>query len=258
MPEELQQTPDTFQRETIPVLPFTYVRTYDSEKAAFQKWRVNPVQIVGVRPNKPLTDDEIVESVKRDKEFQAWYTFESFRKKGLPAEQIEFTVDGRQITVYNYNKDKPFTDEHIERAQRVFQEFTARFPKIMDHLRWILIDDQQLRSAFGDPENYPTNGEAHSYWQAFQLYPRGMELIPHRIKAATNFDGTLTHELTHLIQGDFEGEWREKFAWAYCIEDEYRDDWEMRPLPESDLYGHKEGLFNKKTGERSPQGQFPL
>lgn len=35
-----------------------------------------------------------------------------------------------------------------------------------------------------------------------------MEFFPHRIESATNFAGTLTHELAHLIQSQFEGEWK--------------------------------------------------
>lgn len=196
--------------------------------------------------------------VKTDRESQDWFTSEKWRNKGMSEEQIEFAVNGRQITVYNYSEKKPFTDEHIQGAERVFKEFASRFPKILEQVRWILIEDHQLPSAFGDPEKYPTNGYALRGWSAFQLYPRGMELFPFRIPAATNFEGTLTHELTHLIQSEFESEWGERFQWAYCFDDEYTDQWEVRETPTVGFDGTNKKLFNKETGEMAPQGQFPL
>ncbi len=240
-------------REPLAPLPFAYQRTHNPDEAQYSEWRVSPVTIGG-KKNEPYTDEEIIKMVKRDRESKDWFITEHWRNKGMPVEQIEFGINGRQVTVYNYNQEKPFTDEHIERASKVFQEFAARFPQILDQLRWVLIDDHQLPSAFGDPEKYPTNGLAHKSWRAFQLYPRGMELIPHRVAAATNFDGTLTHELTHLIQGEFEDEWGEKFKWGYCFDDENQDEWEPRLTPD----GSMKRPFNKKTGEMSPQGQFSM
>lgn len=238
-------------REPLPPLPFAYQRTNNPDETEFHQWRVYPVISEG-KKNEPYRDEEIIQMVKKDRESKDWFLAEHWRKKGTPTEQIEFTINGRQITVYNYNQDKPFTDDHIQRTSRVFQELASRFPKILDQLRWVLIDDYQIPSAFGDPEKYPTNGSAHRDWKAFRLYPRGTELTPHRIAAATNFDGTLTHELTHLIESEFEPEWGERFKWGYCFDDGYKDEWEARLTPD----GSMKRLFNKKTGEMSPQGQF--
>lgn len=91
----------------------------------------------------------------------------------------------------------------------------------------------------------------------FRLYPRGMELFPHRIEATTNFGGTIAHELTHLIQAEFEEEWGEDFQWRYCWQDEYKDEWEVREPPVKTPLGEKK-WFHKESGWMSPQGQFPL
>jgi len=251
--EPIQPRAEVLTREPLPTLPFTYQRTDDPTKTEYQQWRTSPVTLRGEK-NKPYTDDEIVQMVKRDRESKDWFTTEHWRNKGVPEEQVEFTINGRQVTIYNWSSEKPFTDEHIERVTRVFQELSSKYPQILDQIRWVLIDDFQLPSAFGDPEKYPTNGFAHRSWRAFQLYPRGMDLMPHRVAAATNFDGTLTHELTHLIQSDFEAEWGDRFKWAYCFDDEYKDEWEARLTPD----GSMKRPFNKKTGEMSPQGQFSL
>lgn len=254
MAEELPQSHEASPvREALPSLPLTYERAQDSTQVEYSQRRV-PL-VIGSRGKKPYTDEEILQMVKRDRESKDWFTSEQWRNKGMPAEQIELALNGRQITVYNYNQEKPFTDEHVEKTKRVFQELASRFPQILDQIRWILIDDSQLSSAFGDPEKYPTNGFIQGRsWRAFQLFPRGMEMISHRVTAATNFDGTLVHEFTHLIESEFEPEWGEKFKWAECLDDAYKDEWEARPSPD----GSTRKLFNKETGEMSPQGLFPL
>jgi len=237
--------------EQLAALPFKYERTFTPDQAAYREWRVSPVSLKGV-PNEPRTDQEIIEMIKRERESKDWFTSEYWRIKGLPEEQIDFQVNGQAIIVYNWNKRQTFTDEHIKKAQKTFQELASRFPQVIDQIKWILIDDKQEASAFGDPEKYPLNGYALQGWEAFRLLPRGMELIPHRVAKASNFEGTFVHEATHLIQQQFEPEWSKQFKWDYCWDHE--DEWEIRPTPD----GTTKRWFNKKTGEMSPQGQFAL
>lgn len=78
-----------------------------------------------------------------------------------------------------------------------------------------------------------------------------MATIPHRIQSASNFEGTFVHELGHLIKNQFEGEWRRKFQWVHCLDNE--EEWEIRKAPNGE-----NRWFHKKTGEMSPQGQYPL
>lgn len=231
-------------------LPFRYELTTDSERASYREWRVSPVVFEGEQ-NKPRTDEEIVESVRKQHEAKEWYTQEYWRGKGLPSEQLEFTINGRQITLYNFNSEVPFTDEYITRTQRVLNQFATRFPETLDELRWVLIDDIQPSSLLGDEELYPTNGTAMREYRAFRFMPKGIKLSPHRVEAASNYEGTLVHELGHLIQGKFEKEWREKFKWNYCFD--HDEDWEVR-----ETRSGERKWFNKQTGEMSPQGQFPL
>ena len=237
-------------KEQIPPLPYTYVRTEDPNQAQFTEVRVIPSDVGKKKELK--TDTQVIESVKSKKESKEWYFYEYWRKKGVPKEQLELQVGEKQITIYNFSQEKPFTEEHIDRAQRVFEELASRFPQLVDQIRWVLIDDIAHASAFGDPEKYPFNGDAMREWHAFRLLPRGMKLTPHRVQATSNFEGTFAHELTHLIDSDFEHEWGGKFKWAYCID--YPDDWERKPPPD----GLDQRFFNKQTGEMYPQGQFPL
>jgi len=238
------------QREILPELPFTYQRVQNPDDAQYREWRVSPIVFAG-QENPPRTDEEIVELVRREHEAKQWFTSEYWRKKGLPAEQLEFAINGSAITVYNFNAERPFSDDHVARAVKVFQELVARFPDVLDKIRWILVDNVQPPSLLADNEHYPINGIAMREYRAFRFMPRGMETIPHRITLASNFEGTFIHELGHLIQAQFEDEWREKFQWAYCFDNE--EEWEIRKAPNGE-----NRWFNKITGEMSPQGQYPL
>lgn len=248
-PRPKEEEDPTFA-EALPLLPIKYEMTDSPEVAKYTEWRVSPVIFEGMR-NEPHTDDEMLESVKKQHEAKEWYTSEYWRKKGLPYEQVEFVVDGRRITIYNYNQEKPFTEEHLAQATEVIRQFASRFPQILDQIRWILIDDHQVPTMLGDPEKYPTNGYAMKELQAFRFFPRGMEMFPYRLEAVTNFEGVFAHELTHLIQNDLEPDWGTKFKWEHAYDHE--DEWEIRETPTGETR-----WFNKDTDEMAPQGQFPL
>lgn len=245
-----ERTEGVQAKEALSPLPFTYKPTENPEQASYREWRVSPVVFEG-EENQPQADEEIVESVRKQHEAKQWYTQEYWRKKGQPVEQIEFEVDGRQITVYNFNKEIPFTNDYIQKTETVFRQLASHFPKILDQVRWVLIDDVQPPSLLADDERYPTNGTAMREHQAFRFMPRGMGLEPHRVESASNFEGTFVHEMGHLIQDELEDEWREKYSWQYCLDD--KDKWEVRKAPNGE-----NRWFSKDTGEMAPQGQYPL
>lgn len=230
-------------------LPFVYRQTTNRDEAAYVQRRV---PIFGNSGTDSYTNEEIIAMVQEKKEAEQWYTQEYWRLKGKPQEQIEFLIQDQRITIYNFNSERPLTDEHLERAQSVFQEMASRFPEAMKQIRWILVDDEQLSSVFDDAEKYPANGMAHKDWNAFQFYPRGTELFPYRLPVTSNFEGVFSHELTHLIEDEFLSEWSENFQWASCSD--YEDHWEIRPSPD----GKTEAWFHKKTNEMALHGKFPL
>jgi len=80
-----------------------------------------------------------------------------------------------------------------------------------------------------------------------------MEFISHRITAATNFEGTLVHELTHLIDDQFENAgWVEKYKWESCSK--YSEDWDHKDVPD----GGRKAFYNRKTGKMALAGLFAL
>ncbi len=242
-----KQESELRERTPLPPLPFSYEQTHDPKKAAYRERRA----LGAGKDILHFTDAEILAFVKEKREERDWFTAEYWRKKGMPFEHAECVIGTRTITLYNYNFEKPLSDEHIERMIHALREFTSRFPEVLERIEWILIDDYQLPSEFGDPQRYPTNGRALSEWRVFQLYPRGMNFFPHRITRVSNFEGTLAHELGHFIQHEFIDEWGEKFLWAFT--DDYPDEWEHREVPDGSRRPH-----SKKTGEMAPRGLFPL
>ena len=107
---EPQPKPIEQAGKILPELPYTYERARKRDRAQYREWRVNPVTIKGQK-NLPRTDEEIIESIRREHEEKEWFTSKYWREKGPPAEQIEFTINGKTITVYNFNAKKPFSDD---------------------------------------------------------------------------------------------------------------------------------------------------
>src|SRR3989338_6661047 len=130
---DLTQVNTGIENNTTTELPFTYVRTKHEQIAAYTVWRKRLV--IEGKPKLLKTDEEIVETVKGQRENKDWYTDEYWRSKGKPSEQIEIKINGNKITIYNWNKEKPFTDEHILLTQKVFREIVSRFPQILKKIR---------------------------------------------------------------------------------------------------------------------------
>ncbi|MBU6389018.1 hypothetical protein KGQ71_00725 [Patescibacteria group bacterium] len=232
-------------------LPYRYERTYNREEAEFVEHRMPMIRIVG-EGTLPRTDEDILNFIRQQKEMQNWFTMDYWRKKGKPEEQVELNVDGQNISVFNYCKKTPLTEEHIAQLERVYGRLAQHFPEALRNIRYFLINNVQTPSLLGDPERYPTNGSAMARLQAFQLFPRGTGLMPHRIQAASNFEGTVAHETTHLIQEKFDKPWSERYRWEQCMN--FPDEWEMRDSPD----GTRKVFYNKSTGEMAPQFEFPL
>lgn len=234
----------------LPPLPFTYQVTEDQSEAKYRQWRVSPI-VFDYSDLVPATNEELVERVRKEHENKQWYTIEHWRLKGEPVEQVDFMVGDKTITLYSWMKDKKLSDDQLSKMGTTLSELSSKFPKVLDQINWILVEDVQPPSVLGDDELYPTNGTAMSEHHAFRYMPRGLETFPHRVKKTSNLEGTLVHELGHLIQKDFEEEWRQNYQWQFCYDHE--SDWEIRELPN----GEKK-WFNKESGEMSPQGQFAI
>lgn len=243
-PEITDKTPQS--------LPFRYQRVTDPKIAQFKEWRIYRIKEAG-KENQPRTDEEILAHIQKEREEKDWFTSEYWRMKEQPLEQVEFEIEGHQpVTLYNWNPEKPFNDARLEKTLHALQELSSHFPQALTKLRWILVDNIDVPSAFGDSAKYPYNGHSYRSWSAFRFLPKGTELTPHRISKTSNIEGTLVHETSHPIEDEFSKEWGEYYQWEFCID--HKDEWETRYPPEGD----EKRWFNKKTGVMAPQHQFPL
>lgn len=242
------QSPEMHQGPKIELapLPFKYERTYIPNLAHYTWSRVR------TKDKPPPTDYELAKDAKLKKENENWFFQDYWREKGQPQEQLEFDVNGKPITLYNFCKDQLISNEHIFRLQQSIKLLSSHFPQALGNIRWILIDDTEQTSLYGNPEKFPLNGQARKEWQMFRFLRRGMQLMPHRIGKVSNFEGTFVHETSHLIQDDFLKDWFELFQWEWC--QDHMNHWEFRTPPD----GSKKRLYNKETGEMAPQAQFPL
>jgi len=159
-------------QEIIQPLPFTYARVYDQSLAQY-KYNRTGIRAAEAPSSLPQSDDTIVGLARETFEKSKWFYSEYWRKKGQPKEQIEFRVGEKTITLYNFNGEIPFTDAHMAKTANVLAEFASKFPQVIDKIDWILIDQLQPPSYYGDSVNYPSNGQTLSDWKIFQLYPRG-------------------------------------------------------------------------------------
>lgn len=232
-------------------LPFKYERVYDPEIADYREVRSVQTSFGDGTMVMPSTDEDIEALVRKDKEGERWYTHPDWREKGTPAEQIEITIGSETVTVYNFNHEVPFTDEHVRALSTLLQRYASYAPQILEKLKWVLIDDVQGESAWGNDQVYPLNGNPHSKWGAISISPRGMDIkTPHRIAAANNFEGTVAHELTHLIDEDFKAEWEQNHTWEWCSDNP--EEWELRD------FGGVQRWVNRETGVVSYTGQYPV
>ncbi len=239
--------------ESLAPLPFTYQRVDDPSKAIYKEIRLNMIRGVNEPPRPPFTDEQIVERVKSQAEGREWYFDSYWREKGLPEEQIEFMVGDRQLMLYNFNKEISVSDEHLDKARKILEIYASKFPRALEKINWILIDNIQHPSMYGDTLNWPANGNGMPRSRAFRLLPRAMSFDPYRVSTITNFEGVFAHELTHTIDDDFENAgWKEKYKWELCKD--HPDDWELRDTP--DRKG--KAYFNKHTGKMALVGEYPL
>ena len=235
------------QSETKITSPFTYQRIDDKEKADY----IIPRVLGGRR----LEDEEIVELIQREAESRQWFTMEYWRRKGKPVEQIVLTIGDKRVTIYNFNPETPFSDTHIETTQKVLGDLARRFPDILTKIDWILIDNQQLPSIFNDEERYPVNGMEIWGQPTVVIMPRGMQTnLSHRIKEISNFQGTLCHELAHLIEDQFKTKWQQISSWQSIVN---HPNWEKVAGP-LQIDGSRAYFWvNQQTQEKSFSGQYP-
>ena len=199
--EEIEKEPEY---QSIDDIIFREVKGGDSD--------FNTATVLNIEPNQP--EEEIRKKLAGQISEENWWLQKYWQEKGPPNEQLELTVGDNKLSIYNFGEK--ITDRHLVELERVVKEFfQIEEGKIFDNVRYILIDNERKINLEKNLEE-EQNGEAPSGDKAIKLYPRGVQLGFHRIEGASNFEGTLIHEFSHLIPDiklSFYDAWREKFRW---------------------------------------------
>lgn len=233
--------------------PFVYTRVFNKDQAQFREFRIPRIRSVTDPPDIQRTDHEILNNISAEVEGSEWFYSNYWREKGNPIDQIEFDIKGKKITFFNFNRDLPFAERYVDEALSVLVEYSRRFPQALDRLKWILLDDAQQPSFYGDSENYPLSGTTDRPRSLIHLFPRAISQEPYRISTVSRFSGVLAHELTHLIDEEFVfSGWQDHYRWGRCADKP--EEWELREVPD----GGRKAYFNKETDKMSLAYLYPL
>ena len=155
--------------------------------------------------------EEIEDKVRKEIVARSWWLKEKWIEKGIPKEQITVEINGSRMELYNFS-DR-LEDRHIEDLTSVLEDFATieNGDITREKVKYVLIDDERL-------VNPQTGGEMNGYSsaeeKAIKLYPRALEDVPHRVESASNFEGTLIHELGHRVDTKFANAWQQRFNWT--------------------------------------------
>lgn len=164
-----------------------------------------------------FSDESAEDVLKEQLKKEHWWLDPYWQEKGLPKEQFEIKFGDRKIDVYNFNQEG-LNPTHMEELKKVIQLFSQiKDGSVFDKIQYILLDDKQPIEQTGEKRN----GQGVMGDSAIKLYPAALEAKSHRVKPASNFEGTLIHEITHSLQdADIQEKWSKKFGWEYVDSEE--------------------------------------
>ena len=175
------------------------------------------------RKNIPLKIRILKFEKKEEKKFSEKLIKENWRlqkkwkekiEKSEIQEQIIIQIGNTALEIYNFGN--LLEKRHIQELEQVVKMFAhIQDGRVFQKVKYILIDNTQHRNIKTDEElNGYSNAENDN---SIRLYPAGMQFSSHRIKTASNFEGTLIHEFSHSLANDFKNEWfrEKKFNWAF-------------------------------------------
>jgi hypothetical protein len=138
-----------------------------------------------------------------------WWLNKAWAEKGLPKEQLILNIGQNNIEIFNYGEI--LTQEMVRELQHVvilYGKITNN--DFFERVKYILLDNtQEINPNSGEDQN----GFALKNFKAIKLNPAALSDVPHRIEIASNFKGTLIHEIAHFFTSDFVAEWKKKFDW---------------------------------------------
>lgn len=244
------------EKHEIDPLPFDYQEVDKAEEADFV---IRPFAIKIISKEAPTkekvldTKEKALKTVENRKTSEEWYYSDYWREKGEPLEQLKVENGSNVIDIYNFSAEFELGKEYIEQIEIVMQFFAEHFPQVFERCKTILIDDKQRKSAYGDEDKFPFNGEMKYEWKTLILYPNAMKSTSHRTGVVDHFSATLTHELTHFFSKELLEEWQKYYQWEKVDESDL--EWVLRPNPSNPSV---KSLYNKKNNQLAFEGMSPV
>lgn len=200
------------------------------------------------------TDEDHQRSLNKYLDQRCWWKQDYWKEQGQPVEQVDIKLDEKKVTIYNFSKEKSLTDQHLNQVRSTLIALAQHFPISLDQLSYILIRSGVQNSAWGDNVRFPNNGSAFDLEKMLSLSEMALELFPHRIQAASNWEGTVAHETGHLIEKFFRKN-GEGFTWPT---------WDINCESEPKRYikrrspdGTKDQYFDLVNSLYVPTGRLP-
>lgn len=160
--------------------------------------------------------EEVYRKVREKTERQNWWFQDRWREKGLPHEQVIVESEHGGIEVFNWGPK--LEQRHLDSLTKVIGIFAnIRNGEALKRTQYILIDNNQTKNPLTGKVD-DSNGYGAVYDKALTLYPRALKDIDCRVTGVPNFQGTVTHELTHGLTQEIENEWSKAFEWEWLDE----------------------------------------
>lgn len=123
-----------------------------------------------------------------------WWLQDSWKEKGVPKEQIEFSNGDLEVTVYNYWRN--LQERELVAIQRILGVFAGISQGVnYDYFRYLMVDDRQPTY---NKTGRPQNGVARTDLRTITLFPNAFQMTPSMLTdQASHLEWVLAHEESH-------------------------------------------------------------
>ncbi|MCK4635650.1 MAG: hypothetical protein KAT32_02205 [Candidatus Moranbacteria bacterium] len=152
-----------------------------------------------------IIEKKVIEKLKENN----WWLQDYWKEKGEPREKIIIKTSFGTIELYNFSNT--LESRHIQELEDIIEAFARmKDENPLSKIKYILLDNiQQINPNIGSD----MNGQNWEKCNSLKIYPAGKSFEPHRIPEASNFEGTLIHELSHNFSKQLINDWKDAFGW---------------------------------------------
>lgn len=165
--------------------------------------------VIEITANENTSADEVERKVLEELKTHNWWLQDYWKEKGKPKEKMQIETNFGSIELYNFSNE--LEQRHIKELYEVISFFNnLSNDNPLSKVKYILIDNiQHINPNTGTD----MNGQNWNICKSIKIYPTGKSFQPHRVSNASNFQGTLIHELSHNLSSELVNKWITAFGW---------------------------------------------